>query len=249
MTEPNPRDLPADMARRLIVAVDVPTIAQAERLIADLDGAASFFKLGLWLAFADGFDGLLKRLLDGGKQVFLDAKMHDIGKTVEEGVARAADRGVTFITVHGEPQVIESAMKGRRGTDARILAVTVLTSLGDAELRELGYGLTAEALVHRRVRQAVQYGCDGIVASASDNPDTLRGIGGSDRLLIVTPGIRGPEDPVDDHRRSADAATAIAQGADYLVVGRPIVAHADPAERARRIVAEMNAGAQRRAAR
>jgi orotidine-5'-phosphate decarboxylase len=240
------RDLPVNMADRLIVALDVPSIREADSLVEKLDGVVSFFKIGLWLAFAEGVDSLIKRLIDSKKKVFLDAKMFDIGKTVEEGVARAADRGVSFVTVHGDWQIIQSAVKGKRGRDIKIFSITVLTSLDDATLASMGYSLTSEQLVHLRVREALKHGCDGIIASAHDDPDNIRKVAGNEKLLIATPGIRGPGDPVDDHRRSADAATAIERGADYLVVGRPIISHPDPAERARKIIAEMEAGDLRR---
>ena len=243
----NPRNLPSAMADRLIVALDVPSIRQAEALVDALDGVVTFFKIGLWLAFAEGVDGLIKRLIDGRKQVFLDAKMYDIGKTVEEGVARAADRGVSFVTVHGDQRILESAVSGKRGRDLKIFAITVLTSLDDAALRSMGYGVSAQELVQLRVRDAIACGCDGVIASAHDNPDAMRKLAGDEKLLFATPGIRGPDDPVDDHRRSADAATAIAQGADYLVVGRPVIGHADAAARARKIIADMQAGQRRMA--
>jgi orotidine-5'-phosphate decarboxylase len=231
------------MADRLIVALDVPTIAGAREMVAMLDGVVSFFKIGLWLAFAEGVDGLLHSLISSGKKVFLDAKMHDIGQTVEEGAARAADRGVTLLTVHGEPQVMRAAVKGKGRSPLKIFAISVLTSLDDAALREIGYGLTARELVHQRAKQAVTCGCDGLIASAADDPNELRRIAGSDGLLIGTPGIRGAGDSTDDHARLATPRAAIARGSDYLVVGRPIIAHADPAARARAIIAEMEAGA------
>jgi orotidine-5'-phosphate decarboxylase len=231
------------MADRLIVALDVPTIAGAREIVAKLDGIVSFFKIGLWLAFAEGVDGLLRDLISSGQKVFLDAKMHDIGQTVEEGAARAADRGVTLLTVHGEPQVMRAAVKGKGGSPLKIFAISVLTSLDDAMLREIGYGLTARDLVHRRAKQAVACGCDGLIASAADDPNELRRIAGSERLLIGTPGIRGAEDSTDDHARLATPRAAIERGSDYLVVGRPIIANADPAARARAIIAEMEAGA------
>src|SRR6185437_12981167 len=137
-----------------------------ERLVAKLDGVVSFFKIGLWLAFAEGVDGLIKRLIQANKRVFLDAKMYDIGKTVEEGVARAADRGVSFVTVHGDARIVESAMKGKRGSGLKIFAVTVLTSLDDAALKSMGYALSAEELIRLRVADTVRHRCDGIIASA-----------------------------------------------------------------------------------
>ncbi len=238
----NPRNLPADMAERLIVAIDVPTIGEASRLIEQLDGIVSFFKIGLWLAFAEGVDGLVKNLIGAGKRVFLDTKMFDIGQTVEEGVARAADRGISFVTVHGDSQIIQSAVRGKRGRDIKVFAVTVLTSLDDNALRDMGYAVTAAELVHRRVAQAVRYGCDGIIASAHDDPDELRRVGGSEVLLVATPGIRSGDEPADDHARRTSARDAIAHGADYLVVGRPIIRQAQPSLRARHIIEEMRQG-------
>jgi orotidine-5'-phosphate decarboxylase len=243
----NPRGLPTDMAKRLIVALDVPTIREADALVSKLSDTVSFFKIGLWLAFAEGVDALIKAIIDDGKKVFLDAKMFDIGKTVEEGVARAADRGVSFVTVHGDWQIIESAVKGKRGRDIKIFSITVLTSLDDETLKSMGYYVTAEQLVHLRVEQAIKYGCDGIIASAHDNPDNIRKVAGDEKLLIATPGIRGADDGLDDHKRTTDAATAVERGADYLVVGRPIIAYRDAAERARKIILDMKEGERRRA--
>jgi orotidine-5'-phosphate decarboxylase len=240
------RDLPSDMGQRLIVALDVPSIKEAENLVEKLDGTVSFFKIGLWLAFAEGVDSLIKQLIESKKKVFLDAKMFDIGQTVEEGVARAADRGVSFVTVHGDGRIIESAVRGKRGRDIKIFSITVLTSLSDDDLREMGYRVTAKELVHLRVKQAIHFGCDGIIASADDHPDEIRRIAGNDKLLIATPGIRDADEPADDHQRRASARDAIVRGADYLVVGRPIIKNADPASRAKHIIQEMWEGEKAR---
>lgn len=240
------RILPPTMDGRLIVALDVPTIAEARGLVARLEGTVSFFKIGLWLAFATGIDSFIKDLIDAGKQIFLDTKMFDIGQTVEQGVARAADRGIGFVTVHGDGRIIQSAVRGKRGRDLKIFSVTVLTSLSDRDLFEMGYRLTARELVELRVRQAVAFGCDGIIASAHDNPDDIRRLGGDGRLLVATPGIRSAGEPADDHQRRASAREAIARGADYLVVGRPIIKHPDPRARAREIIEEMREGSQAR---
>ena len=236
------RPLPAAMAERLIVALDVPAVAQAADLVARLEGTVSFFKIGLWLAFAEGIDGLLKALLGAGHKVFLDAKMFDIGKTVEEGVARAADRGVSLVTVHGDRQIVEAAVRGKRGREIKVFAITALTSLSDASLAEMGYRLGAEDLVRLRVREAARCGCDGVIASGQDDPDALRQLAGTDGLLVATPGIRPAGAAAEDHQRLATPRQAIVKGADYLVVGRPIIATPDPAASARRIIAEMEKG-------
>jgi orotidine-5'-phosphate decarboxylase len=238
----HPRDLPPEMAERLIVALDVPTIPEADEFVAALDGTVSFFKIGLWLAFAEGVDSLIKDLIRAKKKVFLDAKMFDIGQTVEEGVARAADRGVSFVTVHGDRQIIESAVRGKRNRDIKIFSITVLTSLSDQTLLEMGYRLNARELIHLRVKEAIKHGCDGIIASAYDDPDEIRRVAGTDKLLIATPGIRSGDEPADDHQRRASARDAILRGADYLVVGRPIIKRENPASRAREIIEEMKEG-------
>lgn len=232
------------MAERLIVALDVPEIGAAVRLAELLDGIVSFFKIGLWLAFARGFDGLIERLTVRGNRVFLDAKMLDIGETVAQGAARAADRGVNFLTVHAEPDTMRAAVRGRGAAPMRILAVTVLTSLADADLAAAGYRLSARDLVTLRVRQAAECGADGVIASAADDPDELRREAGAPKLLVVTPGIRPAGSRRDDHRRSATPAEAIRRGADYLVVGRPIIAAPDPRAAALAVITEMEVAAR-----
>ena len=245
----NPRGVPAEMADRLIVALDVPTIGAADKIVADLDGTVSFFKIGLWLAFAEGVDGLIKRLIGANKRIFLDAKMFDIGQTVEEGVKRAADRGVSFVTVHGDGQIIKSAVKGKRdsGGDIRIFAITVLTSLSNDELKAMGYACSAQELIQLRVTDAIKHGCDGIIASAHDDPDNIRRVAGTSSLLIATPGVRSAGEPTHDHKRLATPGDAIEKGADYLVVGRSIIAGSEaPRPAAERIIREMMEGDERR---
>ncbi len=135
-----PRLLPAEMRDRLIVALDVPTVADARRLVAELDGLVSFFKIGMWLFFQPGTDGLIDELVQAGKRVFLDYKMYDIGETVRRGVAGAAARGITFVTVHGDQTIIEAAVAGRGGSPLKVLAITVLTSMDDRRWRPWGIG-------------------------------------------------------------------------------------------------------------
>jgi orotidine-5'-phosphate decarboxylase len=233
------RDIPPRIEDRLIVALDVPSIARARALIDRLDGIASFFKLGLWLAFAAGFDGLIEELRARGKRIFLDAKMYDIGETVKEGVARAAERGVDFLTVHGDREIMKAAVAGRAGSPLKIFAITVLTSLDAEGLADLGYHGAVEELVRLRAQRAVECGCDGIIASPRDNPDRLRRFAGSQRLLVATPGVRLAGSAADDHKRTGTPRQAIAAGADYLIVGRPIVHSEDPAAAARQILDDM----------
>ncbi|MBV9859165.1 MAG: orotidine-5'-phosphate decarboxylase [Alphaproteobacteria bacterium] len=237
------RELPERVEDRLIVALDVQTVGEARALVERLDGVVSFFKLGLWLAFADGIDGLLADLLGRGKKVFLDTKMFDIGETVKQGVARAAERGVHFVTVHGDAEIVKAAVAGKAGSDLKILAITVLTSLDDRGLAELGYGVGVEELIRRRVRAAAEWGCDGLIAAPHDNPDEMRRQADAPGLLFVTPGIRLAGASADEHKRPGTPAQAIAAGSDYLVVGRPIVRSDDPADMAARFIAEMRSAA------
>ena len=235
------RHRPVSMAGRLIVALDVENVAAAHALAARLADSVSFFKIGLWLLFAPGVDELIEGLVERGKQVFLDAKMYDIPQTVERGVAAVAQSGATFLTVHGDEAIMRAAVRGRGQSDLKIFAVTVLTSLDDAALRQMGYGVSARELVGLRAASAVACGCDGIIASADDDPNAIRRAAGSERLLIATPGVRLAAGARHDHRRSATPGQAIGNGADYLVVGRPIIEATDPAAAARSFIAEMEA--------
>jgi orotidine-5'-phosphate decarboxylase len=226
------------MGDRLIVALDLPEIAQARAIVARLDGVVSFFKLGLWLIFAPGFDRLTEDLVAQGKRVFLDAKMFDIGETVKHGVMRAAERGVSLLTVHGDDDIMRAAIEGKGGSELRILAITALTSLDDAGARQLGHTIPVDELIRRRVASCVRLGVDGVIASP-DDVTGIRGLPGADRLLVVTPGVRLAGAARDDHKRAGTPAQAIAAGADYLVVGRPIVQASDPAAMAAQIIADM----------
>ena len=236
---PFARNTPPRIEDRLIVALDVPSIDQARTLIGKLDGVVSFFKVGLWLQFAAGFAGLIDELHRKDKRIFLDAKMYDIGATVKQGVARAAERGVTFVTVHGDTDIMKAAVEGRGGSALKIFAISVLTSIDQDGLGELGYLCTVEDLISLRVRGAAECGCDGIIAAPHDNPDQMRERAGAPQLLVATPGVRLPGASVDDHKRPGTPAQAIAAGADYLVVGRPIVRSADPARAAAAIIENM----------
>ena len=238
-----PRDTPEKIEDRLIVALDVPSSGEARALIDRLDGVVSFFKLGLWLAFAAGFDNLVEYLLNKGKKIFLDTKMFDIGETVKQGVARAAERGVTFVTVHGDGDIVRSAAEGKRGSNLKILVVPVLTSLDAKGLHELGYRGGIKELIAERARATLAWGCDGIIAAPHDNPNEIRRSAGSEELLVVTPGVRPLGAPLDDHKRAGTPAGAIAAGADYLVVGRPIIRSEDPARAAAAIIENMRSAA------
>ena len=231
---------------RLIVALDLESVEAARKAVKQLDGIVSFFKIGLWLQFAPGVDDLIGGLIADGKKVFLDAKMYDIPETVSRAVAVAAKRQVGFVTVHGDEAILRAASRAREGSDLKVFAVTVLTSLDDAALHSLGYRLGAQDLVQLRAAAAAACGCDGIIASAFDNPDGIRSLAGKADLLIATPGVRMAGDATHDHKRGATPSQAIESGADYLVIGRPIIQDPDPAAKARRFVAEMEDGQRKR---
>jgi len=233
------RKVPDRIEDRLIVALDVPRVGEARALVERLDGLASFFKIGLWLMFAPGFEKLLDDLVENGKKIFLDTKMFDIGETVRQGVARAAERGVSFVTVHGDRDIVKAAAEGKAGSNLRVLVVPVLTSLDADGLRELGYGGSLSELIVAGARTTWACGCDGIIAAPQDNPNAIRQAADAEGLLVVTPGIRLAGSARDDHKRSGTPAQAIADGADYLVVGRPIIKSADPAAAAAEIIADM----------
>src|ERR1700751_1464797 len=151
-----PREVPERIEDRLIVALDVPSIGEARDLVGELQGMVSFFKVGLWLQFTAGFDGLVDELIKRGKKIFLDAKMFDIGETVRQGVARAAERGVTFVTVHGDGEIMKAAVEGKGGSCLKIFAITVLTSVDQDGLCDLGYLCGVEELIRLRVERAIE---------------------------------------------------------------------------------------------
>lgn len=221
---------------RLIIPLDLPTVADARKMVERIDDAASFYKIGLELLATDGmaFAGDLKK---AGKQVFLDWKLHDIGATVERSARVLAGAGCDLLTVHAEPQVMQAAVKAKAGSDLKILAVTVLTSLTDADLIEMGYAFSARALVERRIRQAIECGVDGIVSSPHEAA-LAREIGGPD-FLVVTPGVRPFWAAKNDQARAATPADALKAGASHLVCGRPITAANDPRDAALKVIEEM----------
>ena len=235
-----------NISGRLIVALDVPTLEEARALVAKLGESVSFYKIGMWLFFQRGVDALIDELIAAGKQVFLDYKMYDIGETVRRGVAAAAARGISITTVHGDPDMLQAAVEGRGGSPLRVFAISVLTSQDDAALRAMGYDRPLQEIVDLRVRAAAEAGCDGVIASAADDPDAIRRRSGRADLLVGTPGIRLAGADRHDQKRAATPDAAIERGADYLVVGRPITRAADPVEAARAIIDLMRQGQARR---
>ena len=228
--------MPLEPRRRLIVALDVPSVEAARAMVARLGDAVVFYKIGYQLAFAGGL-AYAPELADAGKRVFLDLKLHDIGNTVAEGVHSVARLGASFLTVHAYPQTMHAAVAARQG-DLRILAVTVLTSYDDADLAAAGYDLTVPELVAERAAQARDIGVDGLVCSPAEAANVRPIVGAG--LALVTPGIRPAGTAAGDQKRIATPSLAIAAGADYLVVGRPIIAAADPKAAAEAIVEEIS---------
>lgn len=224
---------------RLIVALDVPTVDAARRLVDVIGDAAGVWKIGLELLYAGGVD-LVHELTREGRKVFVDAKLLDIPNTVERATASIVDMGATFLTVHGHDiKTMAAALRGRGNADLKLLAVTVLTSLDKADLEEQGSSMTPAELVLHRARLRQEAGFDGVIASGHEAASIREATG--DDFLIITPGIRPAGTDTDDQARVMTPAQAISAGADYLVVGRPITQAEDPRAAAQAIAAEIQA--------
>lgn len=228
--------IPVAPRERLIVALDLPSVAEAEKLVADVGDAVIFYKIGYQLGYAGGL-GFAEELARSGKKVFLDLKLHDIGNTVGKGVESIVRLGATFLTVHAYPQTVKAALEASRGSPLQILAVTILTSYDDRDVAEAGYVGTVSEQVKRKAAQAAALGVHGIVCSAAEAA-TLRPVVGPD-CVLVTPGIRPAGAESGDQKRIMTPAAAIKAGADYLVVGRPITAARDAKAAAMAIAAEI----------
>jgi orotidine-5'-phosphate decarboxylase len=219
---------------RLIVALDVPSIAQAKAMVDTLGDSVVFYKIGLELFMSGEYFELLEWLSSSGKKIFVDLKFFDVPATVGRAVAQLNGRGVTFATIHGNDSMMRAAANNKG--DVQILAVTVLTSLDRGDLDDLGFDCDVQQLVLSRAKRAVQIGCDGVVASGHE-VKAMRGNLGHG-FMVVTPGIR-PIDNDDDQKRVVTAAQAFTNGADYIVVGRPIRDALDPKRAAEKLQAEI----------
>lgn len=211
---------------RIIVALDVETPDQAKKIVQNCESHVGFFKVGLQLFMASWFE-MVDWLVDRGHKVMLDLKFFDIPETVRLAVEQVNKRGVTFTTIHGNDPIIRAAVEARG--DMKLLAVTVLTSFGEEDMRAMGMVQTVEELVAYRARRALELGCDGVVSSGLEVSRIRADLGG--KLLLVTPGIRpgaNISDNSDDQKRIVTAGGAIGKGADYVVVGRPITKATDP---------------------
>jgi orotidine-5'-phosphate decarboxylase len=227
--------MPLAPRERLIVALDLPSVEAAKAIVARLGDEVAFYKIGYQLAFAGGL-ALARELADAGKRVFLDLKLHDIGNTVEQGVRSVAALGATFLTVHAYPQTMQAAVAAREAP-LRILAVTVLTSYDDRDLKAAGYDASVAALVAARARSARSLGVDGLVCAPQEAANVRSIVGAG--MTLVTPGIRPAGAASGDQKRVMTPPAAVAAGADYLVVGRPILAASDPRAAAAAVVAEI----------
>lgn len=225
-----------DPRDRLIVALDLPDVDAAEAMIARLGDSVSFYKIGYQLGYAGGLP-LVRKLADAGKKVFADLKMHDIGNTVARGVESVAKLGASFLTVHAYPQTMQAAANASKGSRLKILAVTVLTSYDNEDLKAAGYQLGVTDLVAARAQQAQALGIDGLVCSPEEAANLRKHI--KPEMCLVTPGVRPAGSDIGDQKRIMTPARAIAESSDYLVVGRPVMEAADPKAAAEAIVAEI----------
>lgn len=222
---------------RLIIPLDVPTVIDAERMVDQLGDAVSFYKIGYHLAFAGGL-GFVAELLSGGKQVFLDMKLHDIESVVAKGVENIARLGVQMTTVHAYPKEMREAVRAAEGSQLCLLGVSILTSMDDADLSQAGYAHSAHEMVMKRAAQASDSGMGGVVSSAQE-ASAVRSIIKSD-MAIVTPGIRPAGSELGDQKRVMTPGDAIRSGATHLVVGRPVTGAEDPKAAAQAIIQEIS---------
>lgn len=220
---------------RLIFAMDVPDCERAMRLAGQLGDSVTFYKLGLELMMSGGYFDLVDWMLERDKKVFADLKFFDIPATVGSAVRQLKDRGVSFVTVHGNQSIMEAAA-ANKGSNLKVLAVTVLTSLDRGDLDDLGFDCDVEELVLSRARRAFEAGCDGVISSGLEVAKLREQV--DRRLVVVTPGIRPVENkPAGDQKRVVSVEDAFSNGADYIVVGRPIRDAASPREAAEAVQA------------
>lgn len=214
------KDIPLN--ERIIFALDVSTSEEAKQWVETLETHTKFFKVGLQLFLVGGFE-IIEWILKRDLKVFMDLKFFDVPETVKLAVRTLTDKGVSFATVHGNDAILRAAVEAAQGV--QILAVTVLTSLDEADIRALGFKCSVQDLVLLRARRAVEIGCSGVISSGIEAPMIRKELG--DNFLVVVPGIR-PAKNVDDQKRTVDASKAFENGADYIVVGRPVRDAADP---------------------
>jgi orotidine-5'-phosphate decarboxylase len=235
------RTQPLSARERLIVALDVQTVREAHRIVDELEDTVSFYKIGLLLQLDQDLRSLFDRLTRDGKRIFLDFKYIDIPATIEGAVRAASRLGFKFITVIGQSHIVKAAVKGRGNSDLKILAVTLLTGMTEGDMqKEYCTKLSLEEFVEKRAREAYLMGCDGVISSPNE-VKLIRSAIQRDNFLVVTPGIRQIGAEPDDQKRTATPRDAILNGADHLVVGRPITRQRDKREAAQRIIDQVAA--------
>ena len=228
------KQIPVD--ERLILALDVPSPEEAQTLVKRLGSTVSFYKLGLQLFMTGGYFKLIEWLIEQEKKVFVDLKFFDVPETVKNAVSQLTKWHATFASVHGNNEILKAAISQRNGL--KILAVTVLTSLDQADIDDLGFDCNIDDLVLSRARRALELGCDGVISSGLEAPRLRENLGPG--FLIVTPGIRPVQNrEEDDQKRTIDVEDAFRNGADYIVVGRPITRQSDPKAAAEAIQARI----------
>ncbi len=229
---------PLSARDRLIVALDLANVTEAQAVVAQLGDSVTFYKVGMELAYASGGFGFAEALVKSGKQVFLDLKLHDIPTTVTRATAQVARLGASFLTIHAYPQTMTAAKAAlTAGQNLKLLAVTVMTSCDDADLAKAGYALGVKDLVARRAAQAEAAGVDGLILSAEEAAAMRASFG--NKLVLVTPGIRPAGADIADQKRIMTPKAAIIAGADHLVVGRPILQAPDPKAAAEAVITEI----------
>ena len=227
---------PIPIRERLIMALDVPGVADAKALVGELGDSVGFYKIGLELFMSGGYFELIEWLTGNGKKIFVDLKFFDVPETVARAVRALSGKGVEFATVHGNDAIMQAAAR-EKGT-VKILAVTVLTSLDRGDLDDWGCACDVEKLVISRARRAFALGCDGVISSGLEVPMLRREV--DEKLLVVSPGIRPVENrPEDDQKRVVTVPQAFLNGADYIVVGRPIRDAQDRKQAAERVQAQI----------
>jgi orotidine-5'-phosphate decarboxylase len=222
---------PIPVRERLIFALDVPSVEEAKELVQKLGDSVLFYKLGLEIFMAGGYFDLIKWLRKERKEVFVDLKFFDVPQTVQSAVSQLKHCEVRFVTVHGNNEILKAAVKNKNGL--KVLAVTVLTSLDTADLKDLGFECDTASLVLSRARRALALGCDGVISSGLESKKLRSDLG--ENFLIVIPGIRPVDNTSDDQKRTVDVEAAFLSGADYIVIGRPIRLASDPRAKAEEI--------------
>lgn len=229
------KSIPLD--KRIIFALDVESPEEAKEWVLKLEDSVKFFKVGLQLFLGGGFE-MVDWIVKRGLEVMVDLKFFDVPQTVASAVSQLKNRGISLTTVHGNDAILRAAVEAKH--DVKILAVTALTSLDDADLKDLGFGCSTEELVLSRARRSLEIGCDGVVSSGLEAPKLRKSLG--QRFLVIVPGVRPVANREDDQKRIVDVRSAFENGADYVVIGRPLRQAADPLKLVKEMQADVTLG-------